>query len=78
MTDVAPDLSTRLRTLEARMRATARYRAAAHHALQAYPGPLGELLHRELAAHADLGQRFADGLLSRVVDQLLGAPADDV
>jgi hypothetical protein len=52
-----------------------RLRAAAHHAKRAYPGAIGELLARELTAHAEFGYRFAaDGLLIRLAAEVLRAP----
>lgn len=53
---------------------SSRLRAAAHHAKRAYPGPIGELLARELTAYADFGYRFAaGGLFVRLADDVLGA-----
>jgi len=47
--------------------ATEAYDLAAHHARRAYPGAVGELLARELTAHAEFGYRFTgDGLLTRL------------
>jgi hypothetical protein len=47
-------------------------RAAAERAVQAHPGPVGELLARELCAYAEFGHRFgADGLLDRLAADLL-------
>ena len=71
-----PELTTRLHDLDARLRQSSRCRAAARHARRTYPGPLGELVHRELLAYAEFGHRFGDGLVGRVVDELLG-PSDD-
>jgi hypothetical protein len=52
-----------------------RFRAAAHHAKRAYPGAIGELLARELTAHAEFGYRFAtDGLLTRLAAEVLSTP----
>jgi len=52
-----------------------RLRAAAHHAKRAYPGAIGELVARELTAHAEFGYRFAaDGLLTRLATEVLGTP----
>ena len=49
-----------------------RVRAAAHQARRAYPGPLGELVHRELSAYAEFGFRFtADALIPRLVTEIL-------
>jgi hypothetical protein len=54
---------------------TLRLRAAAHHAKRAYPGAVGELLARELTAHAEFGYRFAvDGLLPRLATEVLRSP----
>src|SRR5882762_8193077 len=45
----------------------ARYRAAAWLGRRIYPGPLGELVHRELSAYAEFGYRFSnDGLIPRL------------
>lgn len=53
-----------------------RLRAAAHHAKRAYPGPIGDLLARELTAYADFGYRFAaDGLVVRLATDVLSTPA---
>ena len=52
-----------------------RLRAAAHHAKRAYPGPIGELLARELTAYAEFGYRFAaDDLLTRLAAEVLRTP----
>ncbi len=54
----------------------ARIRAAAHHARRVHPGAVGELVARELRAHAEFGYRFdTDGLLLRVAAEVLRAPA---
>lgn len=38
-----------------------------------FPGPVGELIRRELRAFADFGYRFdGSGLVPRLVDELLG------
>lgn len=51
-------------------------RAAARHAARAFPGPVGELLARELCAHADFGYRFDNsGLLRSVAREVLTMPA---
>lgn len=52
-----------------------RCRAAAGHALRVHPGPLGELVHRELTAYADFGHRFGDGLVPRLVAAVLATPS---
>ena len=49
-----------------------RYRAAAGHARRVYPGALGELVQRELTAHADFGYRFGrDDLIARLAAAVL-------
>jgi hypothetical protein len=49
------------------MHEKARYRAAAVLARRIYPGPLGELVHRELTAYAEFGYRVSDdGLIPRL------------
>lgn len=51
-------------------------RAAARHAVRVFPGPIGELLARELCAHADFGLRSEDsGLLRNVAREVLAMPA---
>jgi hypothetical protein len=53
----------------------ARYRAAADYALRRYPGPVGELIHRELSAYADFGHRFAhDALIPHLAADVLTPP----
>lgn len=57
-----------------------RLRAAATHACRVFPGPVGELLARELLAHAELGYRFgADALLPRLAREVLAlaGPSDE-
>ena len=50
------------------------YLDAADLALRAYPGALGELVHRELRAFADFGYRLAgDGLIARLAVEVLSA-----
>ena len=52
----------------------ARYRAAAHRARRLLPGPLGELVQRELTAYADFGYRLStDHLIDRLAAQILTA-----
>lgn len=54
----------------------ARLRAAALQATRRHPGPIGELLERELRTWEELGFRLdGDGLIGRVVAELL-RPAD--
>lgn len=53
----------------------ARLRAAARHALAIYPGPVGELLARELNAYADFGRGLAgDALIPRLAAEILATP----
>jgi hypothetical protein len=53
----------------------ARYRAAAEYALRRYPGPVGELIHRELSAYAEFGHRFArDALIPHLAQDVLTPP----
>jgi hypothetical protein len=53
-------------------RESARLRAAALHARRVYPGPLGELVSRELSAYADFGYRLSnDGLIPRLATAVL-------
>lgn len=50
-----------------------RLRAAATAAGSTYPGPVGELLAREIWAWEEFGFRYgSDGLMHRVVDDVLG------
>jgi len=53
-----------------------RFRAAAAHARRVYPGPLGELVARELSAYAEFGFRFTvDALIPQLATQVLATPA---
>lgn len=53
----------------------ARIRAAARHARRVYPGPVGELVHRELNAYADFGLRFdVSALIPSLVEHVLKLP----
>jgi hypothetical protein len=53
-----------------------RLRAAAHHARRALPGPVGDLIHRELLAHAEFGYRmWGDALIPRLAADVLSRPA---
>jgi hypothetical protein len=53
-----------------------RYRAAAVHARRVYPGPLGELVWRELNAYAEFGYRFTrDPLIPRLAAEILALPS---
>lgn len=85
-TTTVPDQSTPADAPSAPTRATAmaelmlheksRYRAAAEHARRIYPGPLGELVHRELTAYAEFGYRMAgDGLIPRLTADVLATTA---
>lgn len=56
-------------------RELARVRRAARQAGATYPGPVGEILARELRAYADFGYRFGDdSLLDQVTAELLDPP----
>lgn len=58
-----------------RLHECSRYRAAAAHARRVYPGPVGELVARELAAYAEFGYRLTtDALIPRLATQVLGTP----
>jgi hypothetical protein len=49
-------------------------RAAAFRATRLYPGPVGELLSRELLSFEEFGYRLAkDGLVMRLVDHIMKA-----
>lgn len=49
-----------------------RLRGAALHAKRVYPGPVGDLLARELHAYADLGYRFLpNALMDRLATEIL-------
>lgn len=53
--------------------------AASHYALVAFPGPVGDLIAREIRAYLSFGFRFdAGGLIARLADQVLATelPAD--
>lgn len=50
---------------------------AARRALTLYPGPVGQLVHREIQAYLDFGHRFAlASLTTRVIEDILGASTD--
>ena len=52
-----------------------RLRAAAFRATRLYPGPVGELVSRELLTWEEFGYRLGGGqLVMRLVDQVLKAP----
>jgi hypothetical protein len=54
-----------------------RLRAAAHRVTRLYPGPIGELVSRELLTWEEFGYRLgAAALISRLVDQVLQAPIE--
>jgi hypothetical protein len=56
-----------------------RYRAAAAYAGRLYPGPLGELVHRELSAYAEFGRRFSsDALIPRLATSILAMRLEHV
>ena len=64
------DCRQELRRLE--LHEVGRLRAAAAYASRVFPGAVGEVLARELAAHADLGYRFGrDGLIDRLATEIL-------
>ncbi|MHC1560778.1 hypothetical protein ACR9E3_17610 [Actinomycetospora sp. C-140] len=58
------------------------YREAADQALLRYPGPVGELIHRELSAYATFGRQFttdADTLIPHLASHVLtGSTPDSV
>lgn len=55
----------------------ARMAVAAERALTVYPGPVGELIRREIAAYLDFGHRFdGSGLAPRLADHVLAAHPD--
>jgi hypothetical protein len=57
---------------------SARIRAAALHARRVIPGPLGDLVHRELTAYAEFGYRFAaDALIPRLATEILAVRTPD-
>lgn len=63
------DLTGRIRAQE-----LARIRTAARRATALHPGPMGELLARELRAFADFGHRFGpDALIERLAAEVLAA-----
>ena len=52
-----------------------RLRAAAFRVTRLYPGPVGELLSRELLTWEEFGYRLGGGqLVMRLVDHVLNAP----
>ena len=53
----------------------ARLRSAAHRVTRIYPGPVGELLERELRTWEEFGFRFGSaGLMAALVDHVLRTP----
>ena len=59
-----------------RLHEKSRLRAAAHHARRALPGPVGDLVHRELLAYAEFGYRmWDDALIPRVAADVLARSA---
>ena len=59
-----------------RLHEKTRLRAAAHHARRALPGPVGDLIHRELLAYAEFGYRmWGDALIPRLAADILSRPA---
>ncbi len=56
-----------------------RMRSAAFAAKRLYPGPVGELVAKELAAWEEFGYRLDDhGLVARLVEHLLKPPLGKV
>lgn len=56
-----------------------RLRAAAFHATRVYPGPVGELIARELLAWEEFGYAVArDGLVERLVRHVMAIPRAEV
>lgn len=54
-----------------------RVEEAARRALTLYPGPVGQLVHREIHAYLDFGHRFAlASLTTRVIEHILDASTD--
>ena len=55
-----------------------RLRSAAHKALKLYPGPVGELISREILVWEDFGYRIGGGgghaLIGAVVDHIMKTP----
>lgn len=51
-----------------------RLRSAAARACQIYPGPVGELIARELDTWAELGYVIGPGLTTRLVEHVLATP----
>ena len=52
-----------------------RLHEAARRALDRYPGPVGQLLQREIQAYLEFGHRFAKAsLITRLVEDLLEPP----
>lgn len=52
-------------------------RAAALRGRRLYPGPLGELVFRELTAYAEFGHRFScDGLIPSLAAAVLATRSD--
>lgn len=52
-----------------------RLRVAAEQARRRHPGPIGDLLHQELLSWMVFGHHLGSGLIMRVADDLLDAPA---
>ncbi len=49
-------------------------RTAAYRALKVYPGPIGDLISRELLAHEELGYMAPNGLSARLINAVLNTP----
>ena len=56
-----------------------RMEIAARYALDSHPGPVGELIHRELQAFLEFGYRFDDGtgLVARLVEYMMPTAPQD-
>ncbi|ANY07353.1 hypothetical protein AFB00_14845 [Pseudonocardia sp. HH130630-07] len=54
-----------------------RMRAAAFRATRLYPGPVGELVSREILSWEEFGYRLGgDRMIAELVDHVLRAPSD--
>jgi hypothetical protein len=54
-----------------------RLRAAAFRATRVYPGPVGELISRELLSWEEFGYRLgARGMIMGIVDAVMNAPIE--
>ena len=70
MIEPPPDVPIPVMTYDERQR----FRAAAFRATRLYPGPIGEMLSRELISWEEFGFRFGSGALLRgVVEEIMNA-----